>query len=217
MKVDRIRYYTERYKHEIKLQNELPCDFLYETVMSWKLNWKHTDLSLSERYDQSLSNSISGRLWGGNHHSSKTIMIQLMSKSEDMMDIAFRDLLNHQHDLALRLGRFFDYCDEAVDRMGDKINHHGQDKALLSLYLYLEHNQDYCLYDYDGFHRMMTRLEALDIPSEHETERYFKMMRAVFKLISKDEEMKTSFMTGGRPWDMLFMNQFMAYVIADES
>ena len=47
----------------------------------------------------------------------------------------------------------------------------------------------YSIVQYDSFQAMMTRLENNNVPMIYEMDRIFKLMRALFKIISKDEEL----------------------------
>ena len=188
-----INEYKDQFKAFLEKEDTITNDFYFEIINNWQQHWNIESRNLSQVYDSSLQSSVSARLWGGSVNSPKSLMISLLNTEEDFMRATFRDLFNERLDIGLRLDRFAFHTDQVFKALQTKdpklISHFHDDRKILCLYLALEYPAEYCLFDYDSFHKMMTKFESRNIPTEVEVERYYKSCRGIFKLISKDEEL----------------------------
>src|SRR5690606_10769121 len=64
---------------------------------------------------------------------------------------------------------------------------HDENYHMISLYLAFEFTENYTFYDLPVFQKMLAALAAPDIPQANDAERYFKVMRTIFKFMQKDE------------------------------
>ena len=188
MKVERIQHYRDLFVDHIQ-QNGLPEHlYRYEAQQVWQQAWDIEELDFPSMYDRSLQSSISGRLWGGSKNSAKESMLAMLRGNKEFIRSAFRDLLAVEKDLGLRCDRFLFYCDEAIKPVLSRdILEHKHDRQMMAVYLTLAYPAEYCLYHYDEFLGMMQLLEARNIPTNIELERYMKSMKAIYGILRKDD------------------------------
>lgn len=192
MKVALINEYKDKFKKRLIQSYELDEAYKYECLQNYKNNWDLSALKLEEVFDESFSSTMSGRLWGGSKDSAKEMMLRFMAHDREFMRSAFRDLYTDYKDVTLRISRFKLHCDEMMEQLqkkDKKLNHHYQDNKVISVYLTFHDPKEYNIFDFLDFKRMMMRLEAKDAPAEFEVERYFKVSRGLYKILSKDQEL----------------------------
>lgn len=192
MKVAIINEFKERYKTFLSTQDNLPNAFYFDVIKTWKANWNLEGKNLSTIYDSSLQSKVSARLWGGSVNSPKSLMIRLIEKEENFIRATFRDLFNEKLDVGLRLDRFGFHADQVFKSLQSKdsklISHFHNDREILCLYLALEYPDQYCLFDYPTFQKMMAKFESRNIPTKVEVERYYKSCRGIKNLLFRDED-----------------------------
>jgi hypothetical protein len=192
MKVALINKYKDQFISFLSEKDLLTNAFYFEIIDNWKANWNIEGSELSRIFDASLQSKVSARLWGGSVNSPKSLMIRLIEQEEEFMRASFRDLFNEKLDLGLRLDRFGFHADQVFAPIQKKdpkfISHFHHDREILCLYLALEYPNEYCLFDYPIFTKMMGKFESRNIPSKVEVERYYKSCRGIFNLITKDEK-----------------------------
>lgn len=192
MKVNLINEYKEKFKQRLVQSYDYDESYKYECLQQYKNHWDLDALALEEVYDQSFQSSISGRLWGGSKNSAKEIMLRFIQHNREFMRSAFRDLYADYKDVSLRINRFISHCDEMLDELkktDKKLNNHYHDKKIVSVYLAFHNPMEYNIFDFLDFKRMMLRLEAKNLPMEFEIERFFKLSKGLFTILSKDEEL----------------------------
>jgi hypothetical protein len=194
MKVAAIKNALEKYKGILRSDN---YDQIYkwEVLQNFKTHWNVEAPDLLSTYDRCLKNSMTGHLWGGEKDSPKSAMKKLISVNPDFCRMIFRDLYSEDKELLLRLDRFGFHCDqlmeEAEKQYGKMVSHHHHDFKILSVYLALAYPKTYCIYDYPAFKKFAEMIEVQSVPEEYEILRFFKIMRAVYGIISKDEELQS--------------------------
>lgn len=221
MKVALIKEYSESFKEALIKEKFYPDLHLNDLVANWQLQMNLESVNLAENFDKSLDSHISHALWGGSRHSAKSLMKLMIQTDKEFMRSGFRDLFNEQKDLALRINRFKDHCDEIFNLIRDKDklynSHFHDDKKYPLIYLACTYPESYCFWDYPLFEKMMENLGALNTPSEIETERCYKSMRAIFGIIQKDEVTLSVYQNHLRKnkvndaINLIFMNHFSAY------
>lgn len=221
MKVDRINHYKQLFlKHVLSLDSN-PTAFHYECQATWQAFWDPYTEDLAKTYDRALHSKISNRLWGGQKDSPKSTMIELIQHNEVMMAAAFADLLDQNKDLGLRLDRFAFHCDEVFYSLmynSNRLNtHHHADRKYPLMYLCFTYPDQYGLWDYKTFYLMLQKLESRNIPHEVEVERYYKIQRAIYTVLSKDVGFISKVMgklSGNQYKDktLLLINDFQSFV-----
>lgn len=194
MKVAAIKENLEKYKNYLKANLDNDQNYKWEVIKTFQENWKLEELDILSMYDRSLKNSSSSHLWNGENNSPKSVMKQMMQINPEFCRTMFRDLYAEDKELLLRLDRFGFHCDqlmaEVEKQFGKTISHYHHDFKILSVYLALAYPKIYCIYDYPAFRIFAEKIEVKDIPEEYAILRFFKIMRAVYGIISKDEELR---------------------------
>ena len=193
MKVAAIQSTLSLYKSYLKRNLDNDQNYKWAVLKTFNTHWNTEALDLHTMYDQSLKNKDSGHLWGGESNSPKSVMKQMISINPDFCRTMFRDLFAEDKELLLRLDRFGYHCDQLMGdvekQYGKTISHHHHDFKILSVYLALTYPKTYCIYDYPAFKNFAQLIEVKDIPEEYEILRFFKIMRAIYGIISKDIEL----------------------------
>jgi len=199
--------------------------FKWDVIHQWKSNFSLEELEVHPRFDQSLQNEYSGRLWAGEKFSIKSEMISLMKQNPLLMREAFKDLFNETKDIDMRFSRFLFHCDQTLQELYDKddrYNDHKQSNYSISLYLSLQFPDQYGLYEYEKFYKFMELVENRNIPSEQEKDRHFKSMRALYQVIAKDQEFMNglNFMIKDRSFtdkSLFLINDFIDFTLEHAS
>lgn len=217
MKVERIQHYGALFVKHVQDHGMPDHLYRYEAQQVWQREWDIEELDFTSMYDRSLQSSISGRLWGGSKNSAKESMLAMLHGNKEFVRSAFRDLLAVEKDLGLRCDRFLFYCDEAIKGVLSRhILEHKHDRQLMAVYLTLAHPSHYCLYQYNAFHSMMQLLEARNIPTTIELERYMKSMKAIYGILRKVDSFEATISKALAPYyiedSILPINEFAEFV-----
>ena len=170
-------------------QNAKELSYKWNVIDSWKENFELEYPLLKDSIDTALSSVFSRSLWGGEKHSIKSGILMLCEENSMFMEAAFQNLFDESKDISMRFNRFLFHCDELLEtihKRDDRINTHFQDEYAVSLYLSLEYPEKYCPFDYGKFHPFMEGIGSRNIPVEQDKERYYKIMNALYTVISKD-------------------------------
>lgn len=193
MKVSAIQAALTKYKSYLKKNLHNDQNYKWAVLQTFRQNWNLESLDIRSMYDSSLKNKDSAHLWGGESNSPKSVMLKMMSINPDFCRTMFRDLFAEDKELLLRLDRFGFHCDQLMGdvekQYGKTISHYHHDFKILSVYLALAFPKTYCIYDYPAFKNFAKAIEVKTIPEEYEILRFFKIMRAVYGIISKDAEL----------------------------
>jgi len=193
MKVDLINAYKEVFKEHLRITQSYTELYKYECLNNFQAHWDLAELDLHTNYDSSFSSKISGRLWGGSQNSAKSMMLSFIEMNKEFVRSSFRDLTNENKDFSLRVNRFLLHCKELLaeykTKVSDKaIDHlHEYDEAFL--YLCFIEPDKYPLYSYGPFKTMMTRLQVREVPEDFEIDRYYKLSKALYTMLTKDVEL----------------------------
>jgi len=191
MIVAKINAYKEVLKEHLRITQDYNELYKYEALKNFQEQWDLSALDLKKVYDQSFQSPTSGRLWGGSTNSAKEYMLKFIDKDKEFVRSMFRDLYNEEKDVGMRVNRFLLHCDELLRQLQIKelkLNNHLHGPEEASLYLAFKYPDRYCLFNYGPFNIMMNRLEAKNVPQEFEVDRYFKLCKGLFTILSKDEE-----------------------------
>ena len=191
MKVDLINAYKEVYKEHLRKTQSYNELYKYECLKNFQDNWDLGTLDLGSMYEASLTSKLSARLWGGSQNSAKEVMLLFIEKDKEFVRSMFRDLYKEEKDVGLRVNRFLLHCDELLRQLqltNKKLNAHYHTLEEVALYLAFNDPQKYCLRSYGPFSIMMERLGAKNPPQEFEIERYFKLCKGLYTMLSKDPE-----------------------------
>lgn len=192
MKVDKINAYKEVFKKHLEITQNYNELYKYECLQNFVTHWDLGELDLRTTYDKSFSSAISGRLWGGSTNSAKEMMLKFIDLDKEFVRSMFRDLYNENKDLGMRINRFKFHCDQLLAKLQEteqQWNDHFHTDQEVALYLAFNDPGTYNLFNFGPFSIMMQRLELKKLPEEYETERYFKLCKGLYTMLSKDEEL----------------------------
>jgi len=192
MKVALINAYKDVFKKHLEITQDYHELYKYECLKNFQDNWDLGELDLYTTFDKSFKSKISGRLWGGSKNSAKSLMLKFIEMDKEFVRSMFRDLYNEDKDIAMRVNRFNFHCEQLLDQLmlqNKKINDHQQSEDIVAMYLAFQYPQTYNLFSYGAFEIMMNRLELKDIPQSFELDRYFKLCKGLYTMLTKDEEL----------------------------
>jgi len=192
VKVDKINAYKDLFKNHLEITQNYNELYKYECLQNFVDNWDLGELDLKTTFDKSFSSTISGRLWGGSTNSAKEMMLKYIDMDKEFVRSMFRDLYNEDRDIGMRINRFKFHCDQLLEKLQEtekQWNDHFHTDQEVSLYLAFQFPQTYNLFNYGPFSIMMQRLELRKLPEEYETDRYFKLCKGLYTMLSKDEEL----------------------------
>ncbi len=203
MKVELINKVKDAYKKALMTEEKLPNSLLRHCIQHWKSEFDIEEMHLAPVLDRSLKSKISGRLWGGEKHSIKSGLIQLSKHNPDLFWTSLKDLFNDERMIIMRASRFMHHCDEIFADLRRKeeqkskktLTTHHQSYYSISLLLTLQYPHLYCPFDFERFSSFCKKIGVQDIPVDTDLERYYKIMRIVNTLISKDRELMELYYT----------------------
>lgn len=167
--------------------------YKWETLKTFHDNWDIESPDFKAMYDCSFYSSDSNNLWANPHWFPKAVMLKFIDHDKDRVRLMFDDLFDEAIDVDTRIERFVYNCDEMlkeVQRIDNSVKHHFHDgQRMVSLYLAFRYPAKYAIYKYTEFKTFMQMVKATDIPGTGEYERFFKVVRTIYSIMSKDEQL----------------------------
>lgn len=192
MKVDKINAYKEEFREHLRITQSYNELYKYESLANFRKHWDLGALDLGAMYERSFQSELSARLWGGSQNSAKSMMLQFIETDKEFVRSMFRDLFNESKDLAMRINRFKLHCDELLiqrQTAGKSDSHHFHTDEEVFLYLSFNSPEIYPLFHYSHFNIMMNRLENRSVPEAWEVDRYYKLCKGLYTLLSRDGDL----------------------------
>ncbi len=206
MQLKRIQHYLGEYRRFLNGPRAETRLYYWESQRCFQENWDLRAEDLAAVYDRSLQNSRTRRLWNRENYAPKAMLLKFFELEPDYVRHLFTDLFNEDKEVTGRAQRFVFYCDELLRMYKDKYparienNHfHDDDYGMISLYLAFRYPDRYAPYDFDVFVDLLRRLGRPDLPAANDLERYFKVMRTLYKMMQKDEALLTAHQKRLRP------------------
>ena len=169
---------------------------LYETQLNWQRAWKTTAEEVGMNYDLALQNGTTRRYWKADNYAPKKMILLFAEAYPDLIREMFRDLFNEDRDIGGRIGRFLHHCDELLQeykaanpRTVENNHFHDDDYRIISLYLACRYPATYAPLAYPAFTRTLNALNTRNPPTLQDLERIFKIHRALYKWLRKDEDL----------------------------
>lgn len=169
--------------------------YKWESLKNWQARWDLARLDFGKMYDEAIENAETRRLWVGVDFFPKEMMLKFIAMQREFVREAFRDLFNENKDVVGRIGRFVFHCDQLLEeyrQLNPKTNdgkHFHHDYRIIALYLGFQFPEQYTLYEFTSFQKLLQRLGSQEIPTANDLERYFKIMRTLYKFLEKDAEL----------------------------
>ena len=201
MVLDLINKYKDQYKALISNDGNRPGgnSVIYDELYKWESlkifqdNWNPDTDDFKSMYARSFANTLSNDLWEAQSFYPKKAMLELIDRDSDLIQTMFKELFNEALDIEGRIDRFVYHCDEIsrdIMRTRPKYQHHYHDGyRMISVYLSFRYPMQYTIYNYAAYRDFMTMIKARSAPGTREIGRFFKVMRTVYGIISKDEEL----------------------------
>lgn len=195
MNLKKIQHYLQQYKTYLRNYRADQHLHLWESQRTFQENWTFETEDLAAVYDQSLQNSHTRRLWKRENYEPKRLMQLFLDMQPDFVRHMFHDLFNEDKEIGGRVDRFVFYCDELLQeykinnpRSIENNHYHGDNYQIVSLYLAFRYPDQYTYYDQEGFVTLLQKLGSMDIPKINDFARFSKVMRTLYKMIAKEEE-----------------------------
>ncbi|MEY3367048.1 MAG: hypothetical protein RI973_203 [Bacteroidota bacterium] len=167
----------------------------WEVPLHFQENWDEEAADFKGMYERCLQNATSRRLWKRENYEPRDMMLKFSALNSEFVRYAFKDLFNESREVEGRADRFVFHCDELLreykethPRSVDNSHYHDDDYQMVSLYLSWRYPAQYAPYDFDSFRKLMQLLGARDVPRVNDIDRYFKVMRTLYKFLQKDEK-----------------------------
>lgn len=194
MKIERIHFYRDEFKkHKLDLEI-LPVAYKWECQEIFQNHWDIEALDFAEMFDKALSHPTSGRLWGGNHQSAKSIMLEFIQLNREFVRSMFKDLFSRQKDILMRIERFQFHCDQLMEELQSRnrrVNHHfHHDYYMPTLYLSFKYPTENCVFDPAKFQKCLTQIGAKD-PVDNTLDRFGRVIPILRSQLLQDIELKT--------------------------
>jgi hypothetical protein len=196
MQLKKIQEALDQFKTHLGSEAKEEHLYIYESQKIFQENWNLESSDPASMYNRSLNNSQTRRLWNREHYEPKRMMLEFWRMQPDFVKQMFQDLFDENKKVDGRVGRFVFYCDELLTEFLEKhprsreSKHFHQDGyQIVSLYLAFHYPDQYCLYHFDRFKRLLIALGTPDIPATHDFDRFCKVVKTLWGFIQKDEEL----------------------------
>lgn len=193
MVLDIINSKRESYKKHIQDKSAYKSLFKWDAIKQFQDNWDIKADDFKQMYEDSFSDNVSTHLWEGENFFPKEAMLTLLDYDQEKVRMMFQNLFNESKDIDARVEFFIFDCNtmrnEIIKTNPEFTNHFHSDHAMISIYLAFKFPTKYSIYKYNEFKQFMEAVKSKSIPTEKEITRFFKVMRTINILISKDEEL----------------------------
>lgn len=196
MQLKKIQEVLAQFKAHLISEEKEQHLYIYESQKIFQENWNLESSDPASMYNRSLNNSQTRRLWNREHYEPKRMMLEFWRMQPDFVRHMFQDLFDENKGVDGRVGRFVFYCDELLTeflekhpRSRDSKHFHQDGYQIVSLYLAFRYPDQYCLYNFDRFKKLLSTLSTPDIPATHDFERFCKVVKVLWGFMQKDEEL----------------------------
>ncbi len=181
------------FKEHIQNKNEYKSLFKWDALKQFQDNWNINAEDFKKMYENSFSKNVATRLWEGENFYPKESMLFMLDYDQEKVRGMFKNLLNEEKDLEARIEFFIFDCNtlrnEIQSSNPEFSNHFHGDYAMVSIYLSFKYPQKYSIYKYTDFKQFMEAVKSKSIPNEKDIHRFFKVMKTINVLMSKDQEL----------------------------
>ena len=224
MQLKKIQHYLEKYKEYLTRPEAEDRLHIWTAQHHFQQHWDIDAPVLAVMYDRSLQNPQTKRLWKRESFEPKDLMLKLIQTEQEYAREMFRDLFREGKSLEGRVGRFVFYCDELLQMYKQanprsiENNHYHDDYWMVFLYLAFRFPEQYTLYEFESFRNLLEKLGAPNIPRTHDTERFTKVTRTLYKFMEKDadlmslHEARLQYLSAYIPNSLLIVYDFYQFV-----
>jgi len=190
MKVHLIKQNLEEYCSYLKSLESFEQSYLWQIMDVFVENWDIEELDFRQMFDRSFQSDQSLRLWKRENYFPKEMMLKLIDVERETLRSIFKDLLNEDKDLNLRINRFIHHIDQMlqiVQRKDMKAStHYHADLRFVFAYLAFCYPEKYTLYDGFNFSQYLVKVEARNVPKSHDPNIFKNLMKATKTIMFKD-------------------------------
>jgi 5-methylcytosine-specific restriction enzyme B len=189
----------ELIKQEIENYKKLIISSKYDELYKWEAmknfhdNWNIESHDFQNMFDKSFHSDYTDNLWANPHWFPKAVMLDFIKYDKERIREMFRGLYNEGENVDKRIERFVFHCDkvrEEIYSFDKRMKNHFHDgQRMVSLYLAFRFPEKYAIYKYTEFKTFMEKVRAKDIPKTGEHERFFKVVRTLYSILIKDDEL----------------------------
>ena len=121
-------------------------------------------------------------------------MLEFIDIDKNFVREMFRDLLNEEKDLMMRIGRFVFACNSLLEELESKDRrfntHFHEDYRMISVYLAFAFPEKYTIYDYRRFNGFMKRVESINEHKQADYDKFCTVNKSIFEnFIIADEDL----------------------------
>jgi hypothetical protein len=192
VQVKKIEAFFQAYEAFLKSPPATKRLYIWESQRHFQTHWDLEALDLKGMYDTALQNSQTRRLWNRETYAPKEMMLRFAELQPDYFRQMFKELFDENKSIDGRMGRFVFYCDQLFESFIEqnpktKIQGHDHDDGyeIISLYLTFKYPMQYLPYRMELMQNVFQKIGAVDPPLSHDTERYFKVARTLYKLLQR--------------------------------
>lgn len=196
MNVRQLKELFEFYKSFLRSKNKDNRLFLWESQSLFQQHWDMETDDFLNMYDKSLQNSTTKRLWKRENYEPKRMIMEFIQLDPAWTRQMFGELFDESKSIEGRLGRFIFYCDLLLENYKKanpasiENNHYHEDGYEMTfLYLAFRYPDLYAPHNHKAFVNFLKKVKAVEPPLVPDVERYAKVSRTVFKMMSQDEEL----------------------------
>jgi len=191
--------YRDKYKRFIQSSSSYDERYKWTALGAYEEHWNIAATDFASMYDKAIQQGEGERLWSEKKDSAKSVMIEFAKLSPEIIRDMFEDLYRESSDIVLRMDRFVHHCDQMVNELQSvrpSANVHYHDNyEMISFYLSMKHPDEYALYNYYEFKSLMAKLGAKTTPGLKEIDRFFKVMKTLYKFLIQDEDLVKAYKT----------------------
>jgi hypothetical protein len=181
----------KKYKEHIVSANYREL-YKWEALKTFTENWNIDAENFGSMYEKSIHHE-EGNLWASPHYFPRAVMVRLIRHDQEFVRAMFIRLFNEGESLDKRVERFVYDCEKIIKEVYEydkaMIQHFHDGFRMVSLYLAFRFPEKYAIYKFTEFKKFMERVRAKYIPSTGEHERFFQVVRTIYSILKKDDEL----------------------------
>jgi hypothetical protein len=196
MQLKKIQERFSNFKTWLESRDSENTLFIWDAQNHFRQHWNADVSDFAGMYDTSIDSHVSRRLWSRENYAPKAMMLEFARQEPEMVRLAFSTLFDESKDVEVRLDRFLFYCNELLKDYKSKNykplfnrHFHDDDFAMISLYLAFRYPDRYAIYPHRAFVNLLRSLGSPDLPQAPDPARYFKVVRTLYQMMQKDEEL----------------------------
>lgn len=196
MNARRIKELFEQYKSFLQSHNKNNRLHYWESQSLFQRHWDTDSEEFLGMYDQSLQSSITQRLWKREAYEPKHMMMEFIQLDPQWVRQMFNELFDESKSVEGRTGRFLFYCDLLLENYKktnpasiENNHYHDDGYQIIFLYLTFRYPSLYTPYNHEAFVNFLKKVQAVDPPIVPDVERYVKVSRILYKMMSNDDEL----------------------------